>query len=227
MPAETDSINVLVNYGRYAISRVRADPGVKALSGVLATPHTALLKQIGARNQAADALIDCEANRDFAFAQFGEVVLDLGRQAYAHFGSRKADAYLRLFPEAPSALAELPIKDRAVKLGALVKEFKAAETPKAFAPTVKVLGEWWEKLQAGQGAVDAAAGALDKERKAEGVARKGWFDGYKRLHAQLTDKYPSEKKRVDGYFRSAGGKKKAVATPAQNGQAAAKAGASA
>jgi hypothetical protein len=75
--------------------------------------------------------------------------------------------------------------------------------------------------------VDAAEGALDKERKAEGVARKGWFDGYKRLHAQLTDKYPREKKRVDGYFRSAGGKRKAVVVPAQNGQGAAKAGASA
>jgi hypothetical protein len=45
----------------------------------------------------------------FGLATGSAPALDLGRQAYAHFGSRKADGYLRL-----------PIKDRAVKLRALV-----------------------------------------------------------------------------------------------------------
>lgn len=42
---------------------------------------------------------------------------------------------------------------------------------------------------------------LAAARAAEREARGEWMAGYRRLHAQLTDRFPRDKSRVDHYFR--------------------------
>jgi hypothetical protein len=208
-PTSSDSVQTLINLGRYASSRVRADPEVKSLAYLIADAQATLVKAIGARNGAADLLIDREAVRDHAVLQLNNVVMDLGRQAYAQFGSRSDKGYLRLFPQAPSAIALVPDRERQSVLTGFIKEWKSAQTPKAFAPTVKKLLEAWAAVEAADTGVAAHDAQLMAEREAEGAAREGWYAGYRRLHAQLTDKFPQDKGRVESYFRSAAVKAKA------------------
>ena len=209
----TDAVGTFIDLGRYASSRVRADAEVSALAKVIAVPQAALLKAMGARNAANDALIDREAERDFAADQFNAAMMDLGRQAYAFYGSREEPGYLRLFSKAPSVLAKTPDRDRLLIYGTVLKEAQAPDSPKAFVPTVKKLAEAYKAVQAGQHAVGEAQKAVDKARKAEQSARGDWLAGYRRLHAQLTDRFPRDKPRVEHYFRSAPAPKRKAPAP--------------
>jgi hypothetical protein len=67
---------------------------------------------------------------------------------------------------------------------------------------VKQFADSWKAVQAAEALVIEGEKALDKARTAEGAARTAWLAGYRRLHAQLTDKYPTDKRHVGWIFRS-------------------------
>ena len=104
-----------------------------------------------------------------------------------HFASRKAEGYLRLFAQAPSAITNMAERDRAAFFPVWIKEWQAKETPTVFAPAVKRLADAWKAVVAAEALVIEAQKGLEKARLGEEAARKAWLAGYRRLHAQLTD----------------------------------------
>ena len=218
-PDQNDSNATLFKLGRYAGARVLADPEVARLASLIRAPHQKLKEAVGRRNDAADAVTDDEAGRDFHLDALRDLVNDLALSAHAHFKSRDHQGFTRLFPEAPSTLAATPAKDRAKVLGAFVRAVSSPKTPKELALLGKQVAETWKLVQAGDAAVGEAEKAAADADDAVGAAREAWFTGYRRLHAQLTDRFPTDKKRVGRYFKSAsagkGKGRKAVVKPAQ------------
>ena len=96
-----------------------------------------------------------------------------------------------------------PVKHRATSIGGFVKRVISGKTPRELLPLGKKISEQWAEVLAAEVTVDEAAQtALDAEEAAR-AAREGWQTGYRRLHAQLTDRFPNDKKRVERYFKSA------------------------
>ena len=129
-------------------------------------------------------------------------MLDLGRHAHAEFGSREDADYRRLFPKAPSEIAATPERDRKAVFSGFVQAVTANQTPAKLAPFGKEIAGAWKRVQSADGAVGEASERLTAARATEGKVRLAWLGAYRRLHAQLTDRFPHEKKRVERYFRS-------------------------
>ena len=100
-PDVTESVATLFMLGRYSGARVLADPEVAKLAALIRTPHKAYKDAIQRRNDTADRVTDAEAVRDYQFDLFGDLVLDLGRSAIAHFKSREHSGFVRLFVVPP------------------------------------------------------------------------------------------------------------------------------
>lgn len=219
IPTLQDPVSALIRFGRYAVANVKADPEVASLAKVLLVAQQKLLERVGARNRADDAEIDQEALRDYRLRKMREAIKLLGIKAYGHFGSRDDDGYARLFPKAPSLIAtQTADRDREAVFGSLVRAATARATPADLVPPAKALAEAWKTVQEEETALAARRESLEAAEAAEREAREAWVAAARRLAAQLTDRFPLDRERVDSYFppatRGRGRRKETAAAPA-------------
>lgn len=203
-PDRKEPSKSLMRLGRYAAARVKADPDTAALASHIEEPLAALGATILARYRALDVQAGAEAVRDFQLAQTNRALVALAHLVLVEFSDRDHAEYVRLFPTAPSLLARTPERDRARVYGELVKQAEARETPAALRPGVRKLRSAWDALVEAEDRLRSANAALERARADEAAARERWNVGYRRLHARLTAEFPTDKDRVESYFRRPG-----------------------
>lgn len=210
-PDRKEPSRSLMQLGRYAAARVKADPDTAALASHVEEPLAALGTALAARARALDAQVGAEAVRDFQLAQTNRALVALAHLVLVEFSERDHAEYVRLFPTAPSLLARTPERDRARVYSELVKKAEAKETPTVLRPGVRKLRSAWDALVEAEDRLRSANTALERARADEAAARDGWNVGYRRLHARLVAEFPTDKDRVEGYFRRPGPARRAPA----------------
>lgn len=210
-PSKNEPFSTLFSLGRYSIARVLAHPDTKVLAPLLDEPQKQLLDAIAKHDTAMAELINAEAARDTQVDELNDNIMGLSRQAQAHFDGRNNPQYRRLFPIAPSEITSTPARDRLHVYGKLVMAVGDAETPLELRATGKKIEASWKLLLVREKEVQAAEASVERAARAVVAAREGWMAGYRRLHAQLTDKYPNNKTVVERFFRKIKAAKKASA----------------
>lgn len=213
-PTDSDSNATLLKLGRYAGARVHADPAVRSMAPLIRSPMKGLKAAITRRNEAEDEQTDADAVRDYEFDVLSALVMDLGREAEAHFKGRTGAGFTRIFAAPPSEIATTAIKARKAVFDGLLGKLDSPQTPNEFDKVGRAIAAQWEKTQQAEEAVGVAGRTLAEAVDQIAAARAQWFTGYTRLQAQLTDKFPASKARVDKYFRDAPKPKKAKPAPA-------------
>jgi hypothetical protein len=209
-PNVNESLSTILYLSRYAIARVQVDPAVAAQAELLTGPDATLRKSVAARNAVKDQQVNAQALRDFTVDQFKDLIADLARRAYAHFGTREADGYKAIFPTPASDLATTSHSDRPKVYGEFMARVGKLAMPAELAKLVKPLAEAWMKVQAADAQGVEVAAELRKVQTAERAAREAWVAGYVQLQSQIRSKFPTDRKRVERYFRSVARAKAAV-----------------
>lgn len=209
-PNKNEPISTLIALGRYAAARVLANQDVKALAALILEPQKRLQEAVAAYDGVMVDLINSEAVRDSQVDEMNDLIMDLGRQALARFSGRENPEFRRLFPVAPSDMTHTPVRDRMQVYGKLVAAVTDPETPVELRSVAKKLDATWKLLLAGEKDVQVAEGRVERAGREVAAARDEWVVGYRRLHAQLTDKYPKSKAVVERFFRKLKAAKRAT-----------------
>ena len=209
-----DSLTVTFGCLRFTGSAVKADPDTIMFAAITAGPATTFKTKIGLRNDATDHVADTQGVVAFRERQLREVVMTIGRKAFAHFGARTAPGYLKILPRAPSEIVVLPLADRRKVVLAIVDALGEKGLPADLAQLGKDLAATQKNRDTADADVVTAEIAVTKARAAENDARDAVLVAYRSLHAQLTLKFPNDKPRVESYFRSPVVKKAKVAVVA-------------
>lgn len=199
---DLDSLAAHLTCARYTAARIKADEVVAPMATLVTDPRTDLKLKMAARNDALDELTDSQAVRDDRDRRLRDLLLDLGRRAHAHFGSRSHAGFLRILAKPPSTVASLPADERKKAVQAVVAALADKATPAELAGLGKPIAAAQKAVDAAQAALTAAELKVADCRRMEADAKTALQVGYRRLHAQLTDKFAADKSRVEGYFRS-------------------------
>ena len=206
---------VLIRLGIYIIARLKAKAATQDLVATLQPAQLKLKASMGAREAADTQAIEAGAATDDRLGDLREQILAFGVKAFGHFGSRKAEGYLAIYPKAPSDLVKTPVAQRDAVFARLRKAALAAPKELAvFAKDLEAAGAAWAKAVTAEA---AAAEALAQAVKAEKKAADEWQTAVRVLKARLTERYPRSPEKVAGFFPAAAGKKAAAAQVVEPG----------
>lgn len=202
MPGLTVGSGKVIRYGIYTEAAVRADPETAADVVLLEGANKDLTAKAAARRDADTAAIGTGAVLANRASALYRSAVKLGTATFGHYLSRQDEGYQRLFPVAPSQLRSGSVATRAARYEALHLAATAKETPKVLKPLVDeyevAYAAWLTATAANkQAEADLGAAAL-----AERKAVDEWHTAARRLKGRLTERFPRDSNRVNGYFPS-------------------------
>jgi hypothetical protein len=191
----------LIELAWYVICGVNADPETKGMAAQLAAVRMILKQRLGARNDAADDVVEARAIRAMALLLISRWLKQLSLDATAAFaGKKQSPDYVRILPMSPSKMLGQSAAARMDSIAKVIKALAHPATPKSLHPA----GEKGKLLLANLAQHEAhvtAQRAVWSDRLDDvNVARKQWFTAYKSLHSALKLKFPDDEDRVDAYF---------------------------
>lgn len=209
-PNDTSTPADVIAYDFYLISRLEADAEVAVHAAVVQPPLDKLLKSLGVRIVAHNAVLKIEAKTDFARDKMLDALVPLALHAAATIGSKDSPLYKRIFTRTPIGFAAVPQKDLVKEMAAIDKALHHEATPVA---VLKHGQPFLDARKAWLAAEDIEAKALDTLKSAtEGVhaAKKECIIATSRVRSRLSDQFAGESKKVLRYFRTSNGKAKPV-----------------
>ena len=215
-PAESSSAADILAYILYLIARLEADAAVAAHAEVVQGPVDKLLKTLGVRNVAHNAVLKAEAKADFTRDKMLDALVPLALHTAATIGSKDSPVYGRIFFRTPIAFAAVPQKDLVKETGEVEKALKHETTPTAVlkhgAAFIEARKAWLAADEAESKAVDALKLATETIH----AAKKDCIVATTRVRNRLGDHFAGESKKALRYFRKTKAKTKpaeVVATP--------------
>ncbi len=202
-PQKTNSSEVMVDmFGHYLQARLKADPEVADLDVTFECAQSALERACEARRTARRALQQALAARDYAAFMLVRQVSYFQLALLAHVDRDRGNPlYRRYFPDGITPVVELPP-------GPLVETVRVMEAGLEAQSDAPGLAPWRGRLAADRSKLEAAAAALQEARVAherawgaERTARAGWLDAYRSTYGDLVKRFPSDRSKVESFFR--------------------------
>ena len=222
MPPDSASSDVLLEHGAFHLAALGADDGAAAMRDAFATVQdglrTAQRATVGAREAAAGA----EALRIAAEVRVETSLRKLELILLAGVNKRRKDEpYVSAFPEgvtgaiAPLGNGQVAEAKRILALLAPTAGEPPAGVPAEAGATLVELLRGATALEERVRNEDAAAEAEARAFSTELSLRRSWREQYRKGHGLLTAQYPTDRKRVDSFFKKASkSKAKKPAPPA-------------
>lgn len=207
-PRDDTPIEQYRTRGVFTIAAVRADPETSGMEVPFAASHAALMtkerevQDLQDTVQEHEAIISVrDAATDKLVRSFDLRLLDLVNK------NREDPRYRRYFPDGLRAVTEADAREVEPQLVlGIVKTLDEDQGKPDFAP---LHAEFRAKLQAAVGAVefaDKASGQAEEQlaflqNKVLAELKLKWVEERKKLHADLTKKFPHDAARVESYFQ--------------------------
>lgn len=215
-----DAVAVILSHSLYTGSRTKAVPELNAVGVDLRQRRAGYLETIAARNERADDLDEAAAQLDHVKDALYDTLKTLGLNAVAHFKSKTAPGYLRLFPEAPSDLHRTPQASWKTTYVQFLERAAQAETPSVLAPHVKELQKAWAVFIKGEGAVVTAAAAHQRAVADEETAKAAVVTCFTAAYGRIVTFHAAEPEKVERYFKKVkSGSRKKPGTTTETGGA--------
>ena len=202
------SVAEYVNYDQWVTARLEADPKTLVHAPLLDAPHAALMVLVKARNDADNLVLKASAKRDFARDTLHDSLEPLSLKTAAHFNSKKAAGYVRIFVLTPSQYANLPKVDQPKAFDDLKLALNNAETPKEVLKHAAEYLAALASLVAADKVVEQAQAALTKSVKTVDQGKITCLEGSAKLRSALQGQFPRQPKIVARYFPPVQPKKK-------------------
>lgn len=221
MPHEASSSETILNsLGEYHAARLDADPVTRQLGGQFQPVQEELRRRNDAERTAARQEIRLMAQRDFADWDLDNAVRQVHLEVLKRCNNRQdTPDYRKYLPDGLTAIvgAALPAELQQVK--ALEERLRpASQSDQTMKQLLQALTT---KRTALEQAIDKFRTAVTDHATAQGleeVAQLEWRRQYRRSFGALTEMFPSDKSRVEGYFKRAEAEEAQAATqttPAQ------------
>jgi hypothetical protein len=207
-PRDDTPIDQYRTRGVFTIAAVRADPETSGMEVPFAASHAALMtkerevQDLQDTVQEHEAIISVrDAATDKLVRSFDLRLLDLVNK------NREDPRYRRYFPHGLRAVTEAEAREVEPQLVlGIVKTLDEDQSKPDFAP---LHAEFRTKLQAAVGAVESADKACGQaeeqlaflQNKVLAELKLKWVEERKKLHADLTKKFPHDAARVESYFQ--------------------------
>lgn len=196
----SDNNEIYIRSGKYSIFATKARPETVPLAPLVATPLAHLKAAIASKNEASDAVLEGMAHRNARLSDFTDQVVPFGLKVAAHFGSRTAPGFQRIFTESPSKLANTPGIRRAARFAEFWAAMDSALTPKPVQEDAKPLRAAYEAYVHAEAMYQATLQPEADAVTGLKAARSAMMIGMSKLKSQLGDLYPLQTKKVDSFF---------------------------
>jgi hypothetical protein len=227
MPPESAGSDVLIEtYGVHLLATLGADPAATDIASAFQARQTALEAAAAGRKASEAATIAAEALALMAEVAVEQVIRKIeSRTLEAVKKRRDLDPYARLFPQnlggalAPQGraqiteakrIADLILSPDGTRLVGITEEI-AAFAPELRAAMV-ILVARIDGVELAEAAAVAAFGA-------ELTARRQWREQYRKTEGLLTALYPTDRRRVESFFKGVKKAKKNGEATKKNGEA--------
>jgi len=210
MPGDDAGSDVLIEYGVYTLAALGADRSATEIATPFEAKQSVLRAAQRGRRASGEAVIAAGALAEAAEIEVEAVVRRVETRALESVNKKRSqEPYATLFPgNLTGALA--PVGRAQATVATRIADFLApregarlsgvSDEVASFAPELR------EKLTA-FGArldgVDAAEAAAVAAFAAELTARRQWREHYRKTHALLTALYPTDRRKVESFFKAA------------------------
>ena len=207
-PKEDTSVEQFIPRGAFTIAAVRADPETNGLEVTFATVQGQLKAKARQVEDLEETLEEAEAviivkdrAADKLVRSFDLRLLDVVNK------NREDPRYRRYFPDGLRAVTEADARTVEPKMvNDLIKTLDEDRTKAGF---TELHADYHDRMQAAVTAVEAADTAcaqletqwsFEKDKTLVEL-RDRWIEERKKLHAELTKRFPSDPGRVESYFK--------------------------
>lgn len=194
--------------GVFTIAGVRADPETSGMEVAFAASHAALMTKEREIEDLQDAVQEHEAIISVRDAATDKLVRSFDLRLLDLVNKNRDDPrYRRYFPKGLRAVTEADAREAEPELvHGMIKTLDEDQAKPDFAP---LHAEFRAKLQAAVEAVEAADKACGQAEEQLGFFQSKvlvelklkWVEERKKLHAELTKKFPHDPSRVESYFQ--------------------------
>ena len=221
MPGESAGSDVLVEHGVYTLAALGADRGAADIKTAFEAKQEALRAAKRGRDASDEAVI-----ASGALALAAELEVETGMRKVESRAlevvkkKRDQEPYVRLFPGnlaqalAPTGRAQAAVATRVADLVAPTTGTRLAGVTDEIAGLAPELREKVAAFITRIEGVEAAEAAAVAAYGAELTTRRQWREQYRKTYALLTALYPSDRRKVESFFKAA---KKSKKTASPNG----------
>ncbi len=213
-PTETSPPSEIIAYMLYTVARLEAEPDLAHHALVAQPPIDKLLKCLGVRISAHNAVLKSEAKADFARDKMLDTLTPLSLHAAALLGSKSHPQYLRIYTRTPIAFAAVPQKDLPKEMAEIEKALRHEATPAAVLKHGQAFIEARKAWLAAEEVETKAQDALKWAAEGIRAAKKECVVATSRVRSRLSDHFAGESKKVLRFFRATSGKVKAAVVAA-------------
>lgn len=203
MPALTARKGDLLRDGIFIVAIIKADPDTAAEVGLVEPEQTQLEATIDARRKADKVAIESGAVVDHRLGALRREIVAFGVKVFGHFGSRTAAGYLRVYPEAPSKIANANEETRTKKFDTLRKAAADQQTPKELAEAAKALDKAFAAFDVATTADGVATAGLETATGSEDQGADNLHTAVRKLRGRLIMLFPRDMARVNSYLPKA------------------------
>lgn len=207
-PRDDTPIDHYRSRGVFTIAAVRADPETTGMEAAFAASHAALMTKEREVEDLQDSVQEHEAIISVRDAATDKLVRSFELRLLDLVNKNRDDArYRRYFSQGLRAVTEADARQVEPQLVLeMIKTLDEDQTKPDFAP---LHAEFRAKLQAavdGVQAADKACGQAEEhlaflQNKVLVELKLKWVEERKKLHAELTKKFPHDASRVESYFQ--------------------------
>ncbi len=209
MPAESAGSDVLIEYGVFTLAALGGDSGAGEIATAFDAKQEALRAAQRGRIGANEAVIAAGALAGAAEITVENVMRKVETRALERAGKkRKQEPYAGLFPGnlegalAPTGRAQATEATRIAELIAPAEGRRHEGVTDEIAALAPELREAVTALLTRITSLEAAETAAVAAFGAELTLRRQWREQYRKTHALLTARYPSDKRKVEAAFRA-------------------------
>lgn len=207
-PKEGTSLDLYRTNGVFTIAMVRADPDTQGLESSFAATHTIMVAKHREQEDLEDLLAERKALILIRDRTVDKLIRSFELRLLDMVGKNRADArYPRYFEHGLRAVTEANARTVEPQLVRdIIKTLDEDQNKPEFAP---LHAEFRAKLLVAVEAVEAADKACTQveeqlaflEDKVIVELKLKWIEERKKLHADLTKKFPHDSARVESYFQ--------------------------
>lgn len=202
-PYKQWSSEVLLDlFGLYLHARLNADPATHGLATIVDKAQSSLRIANERERKAFQVLQFAIAERDHAVFALRRTIVQIEGTLWLFVGKNRGDnTYRMYFPVGLTPVLESPLAEMMNTVGTLEAALREAPAGFPLKPFLSKLTAAREALEKPEAALKAATIAHDQAYNAEVAERGLWLETYRAVFGELTKLFPSDRGRVDSYFR--------------------------